>query len=108
MNRSIRQNTRLDAVIALPLAAFRRSLTRLSVDELTVVQSRIDVLTVGARWARGGHGIDRHRSPNELGRLARRAEETRRELASRRVASRLLDSTPSGPGPDWDWDKEAA
>src|ERR671910_2602820 len=69
---------RLDAMIALPLARFRRTLTELTPEELSALEARIGVQSVKSRWARGGHGIDRHRSTNELGLLARRGGETRR------------------------------
>jgi hypothetical protein len=77
---------RLDAIVALPLARFRRALTELTPEELAALEARITVQSVKSRWARGGHGIDRHRSTNDLGLLARREEETRREREVRRGA----------------------
>src|SRR5918994_3164682 len=88
---------RLDAIIALPLARFRRALTELTPEELSALEARIGVQSGKSRWARGGHGIDRHRSMNELGLLARRQEETRREREARRGAGvqlRLVETAP--------------
>ena len=51
--------------------------------------------SVKSRWARGGHGVARHRSPLELDLLARRADETRREREARKGAVaqlRLVES----------------
>src|SRR5918996_4120874 len=70
---------RLDAMIALPLARFRRTLSELTSEELSALEARIAVQSVKSRWARGGHGIARHRSTLELDLLARREDETRRE-----------------------------
>ena len=89
---------RLDAMIALPLARFRRALTELSPEELLALEARIAVHSVKNRWARGGHGIARHRSPLELGLLARREDETRRERETRRGAAaqlHLVETTPN-------------
>ena len=90
---------RLDATIALPLARFRRVLTDLTPEELSALEARIAVLSVKSRWARGSsHGIARHRSPHELGLLARRAAETRREREARRGAAaqlRLVETAPN-------------
>src|SRR3712207_417350 len=77
---------RLDGMIALPLARFRRALTELTPEELAALESRISVQSVKSRWARGGHGIARHRSVLELELLARRQDETRREREARRGA----------------------
>jgi len=77
---------RLDTLIDLPLARFRRALTELTPEELTALESRIALQNVKNRWARGGHGIARHRSVHELGLLARRHDETRRERQARRGA----------------------
>jgi hypothetical protein len=88
---------RLDAMIALPLARFRRVLTELTPEELSALEARIALHTVKSRWARGGHGIARHRSTLELGLLARRESETRREREARRGAAaqlRLVETTP--------------
>jgi hypothetical protein len=74
---------RLDAIIALPLARFRRALSELTTEELAALEARIVVQSVKSRWARGGHGIARHRSPLQLDLLARRQSETRRERESR-------------------------
>src|SRR5918997_6191495 len=82
-----RDNTkRLDAMIALPLARFRRALTELTPEELSALEARIALQSVKSRWARGGHGIARHRSLHELDLLARREDETRREHETRRGA----------------------
>jgi hypothetical protein len=90
---------RLDAVIALPLARFRRALAELTPEELSALEARIAVQSVKSRWARGGsHGIARHRSTLELGLLARRADETRREREARRGAVaqlRLVETAPT-------------
>jgi hypothetical protein len=88
---------RLDAIIALPLARFRRVLTELTPEELSALEARITLHTVKSRWARGGHGIARHRSTLELGLLARRESETRREREARRGAAaqlRLVETAP--------------
>jgi hypothetical protein len=88
---------RLDAIIALPLARFRRVLTELTPEELSALEARITLHTVKSRWARGGHGIARHRSTLELGLLARRESETRRERETRRGAAaqlRLVETAP--------------
>jgi hypothetical protein len=89
---------RLDAMIALPLARFRRALSELTPDELSALESRLAVQSVKSRWARGGHGIARHRSPLELDLLARRESETRREREARRGAVaqlRLVETAPN-------------
>jgi hypothetical protein len=89
---------RLDAIIALPLARFRRALTELTPEELSALEARIALQSVKSRWARGGHGLARHRSLHELGLLARRGDETRRERDARRGAVaqlRLVDATPT-------------
>ena len=88
----------MDALIALPLARFRRALTELTPEELAALESRIAVQNVKSRWARGGHGLARHRSLHELGLLARRQDETRRERQVRRGALaqlRLVEATPN-------------
>jgi hypothetical protein len=74
---------RMDALLAQSLARFRRTLLGLTREELVALDARIDLLAVKQRWARGSHGLERHRSRNELGRLARRQTEVRRELAAR-------------------------
>lgn len=110
--RNQRDRQRLDPLIARPLGSFRRTLPRLSVDELHALQARIGVLTVGARWARGSsHGLARHRVPNELGRLARRDAAIRLELAARQIeapALRLVDSAPLRTLDDRASDRQAA
>jgi hypothetical protein len=88
---------RLDAMIALPLARFRRTLSELTSEELAALEARIAVQSVKSRWARGGHGIARHRSPLELDLLARRQSEARREREDRRGAVaqlRLVETAP--------------
>src|ERR671912_2796079 len=77
---------RLDTMIALPLGRFRRALSELTPEELSALEARIAVQSVKSRWAGGGHGIARHRSPLELDLLARRESETRREREARRGA----------------------
>src|SRR5215207_7604003 len=89
---------RLDAMISLPLVRFRRALSELTSEELAALETRIAVHSVKSRWARGGHGIARHRSPLELDLLARREYATRREREARRgvVAQlRLVEITPN-------------
>src|SRR5215218_3382174 len=81
---------RLDSLISFPLERFRRALTELTPDELSALEARIAVQSVKSRWARGGHGLSRHRSMHELGLLARRQAETRRERESRRGAAAQL------------------
>jgi hypothetical protein len=88
---------RLDAMIDLPLARFRRALSELTPDELSALEARIRVQGVKSRWARGGHGIARHRATLELDLLARRQSETRREREARRGAVaqlRLVETAP--------------
>ena len=103
---------RLDALIALPLERFRRALTELTPEDLSALEARIAVQGVKSRWARGGHGLARHRSVHELGLLVRRQEETRRARQARRGALgqlRLIETTPTmrelGPA---DLDERAA
>jgi hypothetical protein len=89
---------RLDAMIALPLARFRRALSELTSEELSALEARIAVHNVKSRWARGGHGVARHRSTLELELLARRESETRREREVRRGAAaqlRLVETAPA-------------
>lgn len=101
MRQSIaKRNTtkRLDAIIGLPLARFRRTLVELTLDELEDLEARLALQSVKSRWVRGSHGVERHRSVNELGLLARRAAETRRERENRRGAMaqlRLVEFTPN-------------
>lgn len=94
-----RQNAkRLDAMIALPLARFRRTVSDLTPEELSALEARIAMQSLKSRWARGGHGIARHRSTLELGLLARRADETRREREARHGAAaqlRLIETAPN-------------
>ena len=89
---------RLDVLIALPLARFRRALTALTPEELSALETRIALQSVRSRWARGAHGIARHRSALELDLLARRADETRREREIRRSSMaqlRLVETVPA-------------
>ena len=89
---------RLDTMIALPLERFRRALAELTSEELSALEARITLQSVKSRWARGGHGLARHRSMHELGLLARRQDETRREREARRggVAQlRLVETSPA-------------
>ena len=95
--RNRNEAKRLDAMIALPLERFRRALTDLTSEELAALEARIAVQNVKSRWARGGHGVARHRSVLELGLLARRQDETRREREARRGALaqlRLVEPAP--------------
>ena len=78
---------RLDTMTALPLEPFRRALTRLTAEELAALETRMALQAVRSRWQRGGHGIARHRAPNELGRLERRQAALRRERAGRLAAA---------------------
>ena len=91
---------RTDAMLALPLARFRRALSAASEDELTAIEARIVVQMVRSRWARGSHGVARHRASNDLVLLARRLSETRRELDARRASTltpiNLLDTNRGG------------
>ena len=92
------QAKRLDAMIVLPLARFRRALSELTAEELAALEARIAVQSVKSRWERGGHGIARHRSALELDLLARRESEMRHEREARRGAAaqlRLVDIAPS-------------
>ncbi|MBA2597705.1 MAG: hypothetical protein H0V00_13865 [Chloroflexia bacterium] len=78
MNHTVSPSPRIlakrnDALLALPLARFRRALADLSANELVALEARLAVQQVRSRWARGGSGIARHRVPGELGMLARRA-----------------------------------
>ena|SRR5215211_6492279 len=104
MRRSTRNRIdakRLDAMIDLPLARFRRVLTELTAEELTALEARIRVQSVKSRWARGGHGLARHRSVHELELLARRQDEAQRERQTRRGALsqlRLVETAPTMPG----------
>ena len=89
---------RLDAMIAFPLERFRRALPALTPEELSTLEERIALQSVKSRWARGGHGLARHRSPLELDLLARRRSETRREREARRGAVaqlRLVETAPT-------------
>ena len=88
---------RLDGMIALPLARFRRALSELTPEDLEALEARIAVRSVKSRWARGGHGIARHRSMHELGLLARRGNEARRERAARRGAVAQLHLVETAP-----------
>src|SRR5215204_5208208 len=82
---------RLDAMIALPLARFRRALSELTSEELSALEARIAVHNVKSRWARGGHGVARHRSTLELsywhGGKARRGASERSGVAPRRSSA---------------------
>lgn len=90
MHRSVaKRNTakRMDALLALPLARFRRALAALPSDELAALAARLAVQRVRNRWARGGFGLARHRSSHELGLLARRETALRHELDARMTAA---------------------
>ena len=87
---------RLDAMIALPLARFRRALMELTPDELEALEAQITLQSVKSRWMRGTQGVARHRVAHDLGLLARRATEIRRERETRRGALtqlRLVESS---------------
>jgi hypothetical protein len=89
---------RHDAMIALPLGRFRRALGELTLEDLAALEARIAVQSVKSRWARGSHGIARHRSQLELDLLARRGDETRREREAGRGAVaqlRLVETAPN-------------
>jgi len=73
----------MDTLLALPLDRFRRALTGLTTDELAALDARLDVQRVRSRWARGGFGVARHRSPQDLGLLERRETALRREREDR-------------------------
>jgi hypothetical protein len=79
-----RDAKRFDALLALPLASFRRTLTHLTADDLTALERRLTVQTVRNRWQRGGgSGLGRHRSAQELELLARRQTALRHERETR-------------------------
>ena len=77
------ETKRLDALLALPLDRFRRALTSLTAEELTALEARVALQRVRNRWARGGFGIARHRSPQELALLGRRETALRNEREDR-------------------------
>jgi hypothetical protein len=80
-SRTKRHETkRLDTLLALPLDRFRRALTGLTTDDLA---ARLALQQVRSRWARGGFGIARHRSPQDLALLRRRATALRNERSIR-------------------------
>ncbi|MCC7025022.1 MAG: hypothetical protein IT338_19480 [Thermomicrobiales bacterium] len=94
---------RIDALIALPLARFRTAIARLDAEDLAALEARIVLQMVKQRWALGGHGIERHRAPNELALLGRRMDETRQEIAARAQAAtqlHLVELEPALPVPD--------
>ncbi len=98
------QNRRLDALIALPLARFRTAVAALAPEELTALAHRIELKIVEQRWALGGHGLARHRAPQELALISRRLDETRigqSASSSMRPAQLRLVEAPS-PGVDRD------
>lgn len=101
----------LDTVIALPLARFRAAIARLAPEALDRLQERIEVQIVKQRWALGGHGIERHRAPFELGLLERRRAEVRRlrERGPLPAQLRLVDpdTTPVVHAAEA-WDEQAA
>ena len=74
---------RLDALLALPLDRFRRALTGLTTDELAALETRLTLQQVRIRWARGGFGIARHRSPQNLALMRRREMALRNERKDR-------------------------
>ncbi len=90
----------MDALLALPLARFRKAIAELGPDELAALEARLAVQRISTRWARGGYGIARHRVANELGLLARREAAVGRERDARLTAApaplRLI--TPGGHG----------
>ena len=69
--------------MALPLDRFRRALTGLTTDDLAALDARLALQQVRSRWARGGFGIARHRSPQDLALLRRRATALRNERSIR-------------------------
>ena len=84
--RKRHETKRLDALLALPLDRFRRAAARLSGDELAALEARLGVQRMKHRWARGGSGVERHRSPQELALLARRDAALRNEREARMTA----------------------
>ncbi len=78
---------RIDALLALPLARFRRALADLPAEELAALDARIVLQRIRSSWARGGAGIARHRAPHELGLLARREAALRFERDTRLASS---------------------
>ena len=82
------ETKRMDALLALPLDQFRRALTRLSANELAALESRLGVQRLKHRLARGGFGVERHRSPLALALLSRREAALRSERETR------LDAAP--------------
>ncbi len=69
----------MDTLLALPLDRFRRALTGLTTDELAALETRLDVQRMRSRWARGGFGVARHRSSQDLALLGRRETALRNE-----------------------------
>ncbi len=109
--RSNRQlNRRLDALIALPLARYRTAVAALTPEERVALAHRIELKIVEQRWALGGHGLARHRAPQELALLSRRLDETRIGLAAsssmRPAQLRLVELPASGPGLEHEHEQE--
>lgn len=86
MRRSISpraQVKRLDSLLGMPLARFRRAIADISDDELAALEARIALQQVRNRWARGSHGSARLRAPHELALLGRRETALQGELERR-------------------------
>ena len=92
----------MDALLALPLDRFRQALARLTADELAALDGRLATQRVRSRWARGGFGVARHRSPQELALLTRRETALRNEREERAATApapiQLVFPETSSPG----------
>ena len=95
-----RQETkRLDALLALSLARYRRMLPHLTADELTALERRLTLQEVRHRWELGSHGLARHRAPLALELLSRRRVALVREREQRAsTATRQLHLVEVDPG----------
>jgi hypothetical protein len=74
---------RMDTLLALPLNRFRRALTGLTTEELAALEARLALQRVRSQWARGGFGVARHRSSQDLALLGRRETALHREREDR-------------------------
>jgi hypothetical protein len=77
------ETKRMETLLALPLERFRRALTGLTPDELAALEARLMLQRVRSRWARGGFGVARHRSSQDLALLGRRETALRHERDDR-------------------------
>ena len=82
-----KRTKRLDAMLALPLAGFRRHLTELSLEELSALEQRTSVQMMRNRWALGRHGLVRHLAHGEIGLLERRQSAMRLERDFRNASA---------------------